>query len=653
MKHRHYKHLTLLFLCLGVLTITFSCHKDDATITQFEEQTKKSIKATYISEQEIPSHILGYVEQKTNNTFGVSIGKRNLKLSASGINELSRDTPMGKVLTGKVVQVINEKNIKFTFKVYEPENANSIINLIVVDMGEHIVEYFIQYVFDDIEAHPKLDSGVVDMTSFTGTMIVYNNEGQQIGNVEFTNGENVDSSGSTDPCADTDFDVGNDDDDTPTGGHGSDSNDDDGVDNGQTDNTNSGAASGCEDCGNNESFDTADCIEITYLPCCDGSGGCDANADGHDSQECGGCGNGSATIVTDNCNGSSIVFKSAENPCAGDVGMLFNLEEVALKKEEIEACLGDAYDNEYFETAYPGDVFDIHEYLIEVNDCSEEALDFIEELLNNFEEGDDIDVPNEVKYNIEQKCAKEIVEKVVNNTSALSQTILGYFNQDKNYVIKYKNESLTAPAVAQTDLASSCENDICTIEVKLSNYMLQNSTDMFIAKIALHETIHATLTYMFETSQFLDQGLDPNSSSDPNYSALVKAYIEFLAEENPNQISANNINDLQHEYMTVFVDDMVNSLQVIGSSLGYSSNDPSVQTEFLTSLVWSGSFEWTLDFVQNYSLNQQEVIIALGFAEHFNVPKVYPIYNEEGEQIDAGQVNPTANQIDNTQNPCF
>uniref|UniRef100_UPI004049F1AD hypothetical protein n=1 Tax=Gelidibacter sp. TaxID=2018083 RepID=UPI004049F1AD len=289
---------------------------------------------------------------------------------------------------------------------------------------------------------------------------------------------------------------------------------------------------------------------------------------------------------------------------------------------------------------------------LQENACSPEAQAF-SIAVANAEPVVEVDYVNEIIYDIDQKCAKEVVMEVLNNSSELSQNILAYFNQDRNYIIKYKNDNLPTNIIAKTDLMSSCFNNICTINVTLSNLMLNGSTDLFVAKIALHETIHASLTYLFETNQFLDQGLDPNSSQNPNYAELIDAYIAFLAMENPNQIIANNINDLQHEYMTIFVDDMIESLTTIGLSLGYSNNSPSMQNSYLKQLVWSGSFESTYGFVQTFDINEQEQVIALGKAELLNIPMIYPIYDANGNQISTTIIAPVSNQINNSNTPCF
>jgi len=298
---------------------------------------------------------------------------------------------------------------------------------------------------------------------------------------------------------------------------------------------------------------------------------------------------------------------------------------------------------------------------INQNYGNQEAYDFallgLEALADGDEDVIEVDYINEIIYEIEQKCAKEIVKRVLNNSSSLSQTILGYFNQDKNYVIKYVNGILPPTSQGATSPVANCVQQTCTIEVILNNYMLQNSTDMLIAKVGLHETVHAALVYLFETGQFLNQGLDPNSNSNPLYKDLIHAYIGYLVTDNPDNLSGD-LNQLQHEYMGLFVNDMVLSLKAIGLSIGYTSSSPLMQTNYLTDLVWSGSLEETDYFNQIYdNINDKQRIYHTGQAELTNSSITYQTwdFDTNGNIIQTynNLASPNANQINNNTEPCY
>jgi hypothetical protein len=328
---RHYFKPVLLIL--GILLFVFGCQKDDTPILEEEAQIE-SLKAFNMTSKEIPAHILDFVKTKTNNNFGVSIVKNKIKLSSSNVNEFKRETPLGTVQTNKVVQVYNERNTKYTFKVNNPTNANSIINLVVVDMDGEIIEYFIQYIFDDFSSLPRLQSGAIDMSTFTGVMLFYNDIGNIIGTYEITNGVNTNSSGTSDPCNEEAIDYSNAGSNTGGGGGGAPDDEDEEVDN-----TSNGGSSGSGS-GNNETIDQADCgITWSYEPC-----GCPTGpTDGHEITG-NPCCSGSPLVITNTCTGESWSSRysasnargSADDPCAGTVGVLIDIEALLEMEQLIE-----------------------------------------------------------------------------------------------------------------------------------------------------------------------------------------------------------------------------------------------------------------------------------------------------------------------------
>ena len=124
----------------------------------------------------------------------------------------------------------------------------------------------------------------------------------------------------------------------------------------------------------------------------------------------------------------------------------------------------------------------------------------------------------------------------------------------------------------------------------------------------------------------------------------------FLVTQNPN-LYQGSAAQLQHQYMTVFADSMVNSLAIIGQDLGYSTNFPQLNPDYLNALVWSGSFQGLEAFGDRFDFIQQQYIHHTGLAEITNSPSGrYQIIDNNGN-IKNVIANPVARQINNNSIP--
>ncbi|MBO3117897.1 hypothetical protein J4050_14165 [Winogradskyella sp. DF17] len=249
----------------------------------------------------------------------VNVTKGHVKLF-NGNMENARQSAMGEVDTSKEIVVVNENNTKYTYKVNTvEETSTSVTNIIVVDTGDELFEYFIKYNFDN--EIPMHEAGVVDISRFTGTIETYNSEGQLTGVTEIVNGSVVNGSGTNTPCPDdtsaNDDPVGDDSDGTG-GAQGSVGDDDP---NNPNDDGGGGWFDGGPDwdCGLNYHYDE-----------CTG-GASDLHEPRENSSLPGGMCSGTLLIITD-CEGnvissSGVFARNTEstdttNPCGGSAGVI-------------------------------------------------------------------------------------------------------------------------------------------------------------------------------------------------------------------------------------------------------------------------------------------------------------------------------------------
>ncbi|MGK0448799.1 MAG: hypothetical protein ACJA2M_002600 [Polaribacter sp.] len=380
------KHLVKTLTCLILVLVANSCQKDDTPILQEETQIE-SLNAFNLDSREIPSHILDFVKTKTNNNFGVSIVKNKVKLSSSEVNEFSRETPLGIVQTNKVVQVYNERNTKYTFKVSNPTNSNSVINLVVVDMDGDIIEYFIQYIFDSTISIPRTPSGAIDMTRFTGGMTFYDMDGLIIGNFILDDGSLIENNGDIDPCPediveDETDDNNNNNSNTSGGGN---NNTNTGNDNDDPDSNGDTTSSG------HGEFVDPDQDKPCGMDFYYGNCGC-ADEDlptmtGHEPSGRPCCG-GTPLVAIDTCTGDTWSsagrgLSSTSSPCDGDVGVIIELENLVVKKQDLADCLQESYNQEWFNENFDyNDINLIHEFLIDSNNCDSSSISAINTIID-------------------------------------------------------------------------------------------------------------------------------------------------------------------------------------------------------------------------------------------------------------------------------
>ncbi len=122
-----------------------------------------------------------------------------------------------------------------------------------------------------------------------------------------------------------------------------------------------------------------------------------------------------------------------------------------------------------------------------------------------------------------------------------------------------------------------------------------------------------------------------------------------ITEQNFDE-SLSNLNLLQHEYMSRFIDDMIATLQSVGASMGYDSSSEQMSDEYLRKLVFSGSLEDSEAFTETYpEFNERQKISALGLSEKTGVTQYYEVYLDG---VVTESITPIADPVNNSE-PCF
>ena len=76
-------------------------------------------------------------------------------------------------------------------------------------------------------------------------------------------------------------------------------------------------------------------------------------------------------------------MSSTSSPCDGDVGVIIELENLVVKKQDLADCLQESYNQEWFNENFDyNDINLIHEFLIDSNNCDSSSISAINTIID-------------------------------------------------------------------------------------------------------------------------------------------------------------------------------------------------------------------------------------------------------------------------------
>ncbi|WP_157814088.1 hypothetical protein [Olleya sp. Bg11-27] len=323
--------LKLGILLFGISLFIVACQKDDDLSKQelIDDIALDEINIKTIVGKQIPKNITNFLKDKTDNTLKFNLSEKKIQpLNQQIIASRSEDLEIGTVDTSKSVMVVNQTNTKYTFEMVNSD-VTSKHNLVVIDLGTDIVNYYISY---KPEASWLTTHDITkDMRFFTGDIIFYNTDGIESSVLKVVNGS-VDPNTSkviNDPCNEVEEDEEEEEPDDDT--------------------TNNNTTGGSSNSGNSG---------IGTNPNTGGGGNIGPNTEAHLAgaceytvgQECTGGGHHTSPANCSVGDGWSVTFQMAcgrpanNNPiidCLGDVGVLIGPEIQSDNCEELSKLFND------------------------------------------------------------------------------------------------------------------------------------------------------------------------------------------------------------------------------------------------------------------------------------------------------------------------
>jgi hypothetical protein len=164
-------------------------------------------------------------------------------------------------------------------------------------------------------------------------------------------------------------------------------------------------------------------------------------------------------------------------------------------------------------------------------------------------------------------CLKGVAINVQQIENGRVGLINNYFsNYGRNWVLV--DGRLSASTIGQTHSIYSHNQVITTFD----SYQMRNSTDLYMAAILMHESVHAYLVAYFSQNR---------THALSTYPQLVSDWTNQVIA-NPGSIPS--LNGLHHdEIVRTFINDLAASLQEYGQSRGHT-----LPQQFYRDLAWSG-----------------------------------------------------------------
>jgi len=474
-----------LFRLTALLLIFNACNDDqeDINLDDFSIDNVRSTITT-VSPEDIP-YIMDYARSALGKDLKVTV-QPNSETQGSNRNQ-EPDLILGEVQLGEIKVATNSydrSNYVFKLKTVNSTNKNSIFNYIVKETSLGLYGLIVEYRFDPLWLKSSTSEGGIDFRTFTGEVIIYDEQGVYIGKNIKENNITIDSDYRTSSGCSCD-----------TGGGGNNGDGSDGT----------GPGPGTSDGSNNGDSGTGgDQIDVE-VTC-----GCDPDHPG---------GNQNDDCHCEKPDTITITIRSVEtqeskpftNRCCGTT----------------ESCAGET-DCEFGYDEFCG--------------CKPEPDD--EEEVENSDIPPSIDITSiAIVAGIDDTNLNDCHKNIFNDLKGLEQNdlklIIDHFEPESPYSLEMKTETLAPLVFGSTNWQSADNGSALPYNyiIKVSD-LPASATDLHLAQTMLHELIHALFL------SYADDLLQTGEDTLEDFPMLWDWYVENIRGGNANSVHHEVLADL-------------------------------------------------------------------------------------------------------------
>lgn len=174
-------------------------------------------------------------------------------------------------------------------------------------------------------------------------------------------------------------------------------------------------------------------------------------------------------------------------------------------------------------------------------------------------------------------CHKNIIEVAIGLSSPLTTLINRTFevNSETNLTLD-SSDDVSGNAATRPTFLYNTSTRTCDVKIKFRESYLTTTTNLSLARTAIHESLHAVLVYMHEDGHLVNDDGTPLEG----YADLVEAYSEYRAGLDVD------LNITHHEAMSEFVSSIATSVSEYGRGIGLDES-----FTYYEKLSWAGLTE--------------------------------------------------------------
>lgn len=524
MNNKLMKTLKLGVLLFGVSVLVFNCEKDDNQHpTQNILDTSPNIQAEWLGVDELPNKVIQAISNSSQNKTAYN------KQSFNSFKLTNNDS---------VVRTIDSLGFqKYSFKSNVSLGLNDFYfdnYIVTLDPNDNVATYTIRY---SPNREWFLENGAESLINFTGNISYYKDDGSLFWEVELINGK-------VNPSI-----------------------------------SNKSSSSNNKTSLSSKQVTQEITVTIAYEDC-----------DCHTTHASGGCTHPIMVIYISGSGGADIPYYSGgsggeddpSDPSFGGGGSSTPVNSMTVKETYIWYINNCASTNQSLEsflnTLSITQLRNLNNYL-SANNCSTDAINFAALTLEAWDgdgvEDGEVDFEDGIIVTITNECQKDVLIEGLDNCSPLSSLVIDIFGggYDIDYIIESNDLGPNTSASTSNIVKYNTITKKCFIKTTVDKNYLDTATDLSIARTIIHESFHATLTYMVVEGKFIYNG-----SPDSSFANVMNGYINYLETNNNDQYEG-----AQHEILLELVSEMATALKNYGVQNGYS-----LPSDFYSDLSWGG-----------------------------------------------------------------